>query len=41
MLSLHLKDIFTLVCLNELVIFLTCSDVYVNVVHLVSGPEVK
>jgi hypothetical protein len=40
MVSLHLKDIYTLVCLKEFLIFLTGDDVYVDVVHLVSGPEV-
>jgi hypothetical protein len=40
MVSLHLKDICTLVCLNEFLICLTGGDVYVNLVHLVSGPEV-
>jgi hypothetical protein len=34
-LLLHLKAIFTLVCLKRFVIFLICGDTDVNVVHLV------
>jgi hypothetical protein len=32
--SLHLKAIFMLVCLERLVTFLICGDIYVSVVHL-------
>jgi hypothetical protein len=34
-LLLHLKAIFTLVCLKRFVIFLIYGDTYLNVVHLV------
>jgi hypothetical protein len=37
-LLLHLNEVFTLVCLKRLVIFLISGDTYVNVVHLVLDP---
>ena len=40
MVLLHLKAIFMLVCLERLVIFLICGDMYVNVVHFVLCLEV-
>jgi hypothetical protein len=37
---LHLKAIFTLVCLKRMVIFLMCGEVYMKVAHFVSFPVV-
>ena len=37
---LHLNAIFTLVCLQRLVIFLICGEVHVKFTHFVSVPVV-